>query len=90
MRILKRFTLNELAMTAETPKSETQQYVLMLKNAGYLVRMKSRVPNDPNTPYMFVSGKYTGPKAPMVQRVKRVFDQNLNKVVWPDQEGGEA
>lgn len=33
-----------------------------------------------------IAARYSGPKAPQVQRVQQVFDPNLGKVVWPVRE----
>ncbi|WP_457571287.1 hypothetical protein [Desulfovulcanus sp.] len=82
MRILKQFTLQDLVAGASTEEhnvalEEAKTYCRFLLRAGYL-RQRDNV---------FRLVNYTGPKAPMIQRIKRVFDPNLNKVTW---EGGNG
>jgi len=79
MRVLGVFTVQELVVHATTEEhavadSEAATYCRFLLNAGYLVRNGSH--------YKFVRSRYSGPRPPMVQRVKQVYDPNLCKVVW--------
>jgi hypothetical protein len=83
MKILKTFnahflaihsSVGDVSVTIDTAKS----YIKMLQRAGYL-RALPTVPVS----WVLLSSKNTGPHAPMVQRVKQVFDPNLRKVVWP-------
>jgi len=79
MRMIGNFTAKELAINASTPdcivkETAAADYVKHLCFAGYLRKKDSR--------YMFIKSSYTGPKPPMIQRVKRVWDQNLKKVMW--------
>lgn len=78
MRILKRFSVRDLVAAASTDEhevkeTEAQTYCGYLAKAGYLRRSGSA--------YFLI--RYTGPRAPQVQRVRRVFDPNLKEVVWP-------
>lgn len=89
MRLLKQFTPRDLAIHASTddaPVSEVhaKDYCQHLAKAKYL---RIAVPSKPGPAvYQFV--RFTGPKAPMIQRVKQVFDPNTGEVVWPkDKEG---
>ena len=82
MHILQVFTAQELAVNASTPQcavklSSAEDYLRHLCRAGYLKR-------DKDGRYTFLRHMFTGPKPPMVQRVKRVWDQNLKKVMWSD------
>lgn len=84
MRILGNFTARELAVSATTEtcsvKEDTaKSYIGHLCNAGYLRKTGDR--------YCFIPSRHTGPKPPMIQRVKRVWDPNLKKVMWSE-EGG--
>lgn len=80
MRILKDgFTPRDLAIQASTTEhlvaeSEAVDYISHLFKAGYLLANGGR--------FRMLPSKYTGPKPPMVQRVKQVYDQNLKKVMW--------
>lgn len=87
MRIIGTFSARELAVSASTEtciisESTAKSYVSHLCQAGYLVQVKGI--------YRFVPSMHTGPKPPMIQRVKRVWDQNLKKVMWSEDqpEGG--
>lgn len=85
MRILKRFSARELAIAATTESCEVKEssardYIRHLHLAGYLRHLAEGK-------YLFLDVRYTGPKPPMIQRVKRVFDQNLKKVMWSEDGG---
>jgi len=79
-KMIKSFTPQDLAVSASTDQvtvSEVQarDYCQRLARAGYFRRV------EPNK-YAMLPSKNTGPLAPCVQRVKQVFDPNLNRVVW--------
>ncbi|MBV5328514.1 MAG: hypothetical protein JZU65_12915 [Chlorobium sp.] len=80
MRILKDgFTPHDLAIQASTvehpvAESEARDYLNYLHKAAYLILSGAR--------YRLLPSRYTGPKPPMIQRTKQVYDQNLKKVVW--------
>ncbi len=77
MRTLNRFTARDIHIFGSTDDhqiklSEAKDYCFHLAKAGYL---KGDVKG-----YLLV--KRTGPKPPMIQRTKQVFDPNLNEIVW--------
>lgn len=85
MKMLKTFTPFDLAMHSANEKvtvsEETARaYCGMLLKAQYLKVMQKAVPGKNQATYRLVN--YTGPKPPKIQRVKAVFDPNLNKVVY--------
>lgn len=87
MRILRRFSATELAVSSSTENCEIQShtasdYINHLCRAGYLRY-------DGNGSYFFMEHMFTGPKPPMVQRVKRVWDQNLKQVMWSEDGGND-
>jgi hypothetical protein len=89
MRILVEFTPRELAITASTPDNHiTRQtagsYINRLHAAGYLRMTVKSSPGSPSR-YMLMRHMYTGPKPPLVQQDKQVYDPNLRRVVL----GGE-
>jgi len=91
MKILKRFSLADLiacSCTEEHPIAveEAKTYIQYLVRAGYLRKMTKG--NADTASYMMI--RWTGPKAPMIQRIKQVWDQNLKVVVWPPAGGKEA
>lgn len=82
MRILSVFTAKDLAIAASTETCQIKEstaatYLFYLRAAGYLQLYQGKV-------YRFVATRYTGPKPPMIQRVKRVFDPNLKRVMWSE------
>ena len=97
MRILRSFTPRELAVSARTPEcmvgvTEAAEYCRYLHMAGYLSK------SQPGTDLSLSRGKlgptyqmhataFTGPRAPMIQRTRRVWDPNRNEVRW---QGGEV
>ena len=91
MRIIGQFSIKDLAIKSSTElhqvkEQEAKSYIKYLKAAGYIRVLRIRRPHQP-TIYQFINARYTGPKPPMVQNIKQVFDPNLGKVVWT---GGAA
>jgi hypothetical protein len=86
MKILKTFTRGELAQAASTASNkvgdeEASTYVYYLVKAGYVIEVKPGKSHHPAR-YRFLAAKNTGPRAPMIQRVRHVYDPNLGVVVW--------
>ena len=83
MRVLREFDARELAIVASTEtvlvdRDDARKYCYALRVAGYLLAV---APGGRPERYRLV--RNTGPKAPMLQRVRQVFDPNLRRVVWP-------
>lgn len=77
------------ASTEEFPVDEedAKDYCAALAKAGYLVvTVKGKGGGKSVTPtrWRFNPARFTGPAAPMVQRLQSVFDPNLGKVVWQE------
>ncbi|USE78094.1 hypothetical protein NDR89_03335 [Cupriavidus gilardii] len=92
----KDFNFRELAAFASTPANRVSEetaksYVHALAAAGYLKCTKPAVVgrNPALARYVLIPAMYTGPRAPMVQRTKAVFDPNQNRVMWIDTKGFE-
>lgn len=82
MKVLVQFSLRDLVVHASLEDSvvdegDAKDYLNHLCHAGYLVRRK-------NGQYLFLRSQNTGPQAPMVQKVKQVWDPNLSKVMWSE------
>ena len=80
MRIMRTFSAKDLSVGASTPdcivkESTAADYAKHLWYAGYLTRMEDGC-------YRMLPTAYTGPKAPMIQRAKVVWDPNQNKARW--------
>lgn len=90
------FNYRELASFAssssQTVAEETAKtYVYMLTNAGYLELTAPAVIGKNARParYYFKANMDTGPRAPMIQRTKQVYDPNKNRVMWVEEKGDE-
>ena len=87
------FTFRELVAFASTKahpiKEETaKSYIAALYRAGYLklVEKEKRGKTPSGAKYVLIAARYTGPRAPMVQRTRTVYDPNENRVVHVDVE----
>lgn len=89
MKMRGAFTADELAEGASTddvavaPRT-AKAYCTALHRAGYLTVIGKPDPRGGRTRYRLAPSMMTGPKAPMIQRVKRVFDPNLGRVMWTE------
>lgn len=74
--------LSGLASTPATPinPQSARDYLSNLKQAGYL--------SDEKGKYRLLPNMNTGPRPPMIQRIRQVYDPNLGKVMWRS-EGGD-
>ncbi len=84
MRIRKVFTLNDIVALASNEEhavaeEEAETYIRYLEKAGYIKNTDGK--SRPKATFRLI--RDTGPKAPMIQRVRQVYDQNLREVVWP-------
>ena len=95
MHILRDFSTRDLAAQASTDDAiikhaDAKNYIKYLHKAGYLIIVMPAKPgNKPGTDtqarYRMPASCYTGPRPPMIQRTKHVFDPNTGEVVWPKQ-----
>lgn len=100
MRIMGEFSPRELAVRASTPDTDVAEgaaksYVKYLANAGYLTIVDPghsfiRGKGAKQARYRLVASKYTGPRPPMIQRTKAVYDPNLGKIVWQEEPDHDA
>jgi hypothetical protein len=86
MKIVGEFSVKDLAVHASTEAvpvdaEDAKSYVHYLHLAGYLRQVQPGVPGQPAR-YRFIKARNTGPKAPMVQRVRQVWDPNVKQLVW--------
>lgn len=89
MKMLKEFTAAQLVAfasteTAAVAPAEGEYYIDYLCKAGYLTLVEGASPRT----WRFNADRYTGPKAPMIQKVLNVYDQNTGRVVWQSGKGG--
>lgn len=77
------FTALELSIASPHVKeTDAKDYIKHLHRAGYLVLTKKAKPGCNQARYRLIPSKNTGPQSPQIQRIKQVFDPNLNEVVW--------
>lgn len=86
IKILRDFDWKELALAASTAQCQVsegaaKEYAIILEKAGYLV-VSRQGKGSIRTRYRLLPSKYSGPRPPQIQRVKQLFDPNLNRVVW--------
>jgi predicted AAA+ superfamily ATPase len=86
MRMIGEFDYRDLAHAASTDETPiapatAKNYVLYLARAGYLQPVQKAKPKVPGR-FRLPPHKYTGPKPPQIQRIKRVWDPNLGKVMY--------
>ena len=86
LRIVGECSAQELAAyaSASVPVAleSAKSHLKWLAKAGYV--QKLRKPGSRTNRYKLDSGRYTGPRPPMVQHTRQVYDPNLAKVVWAE------
>jgi hypothetical protein len=91
IKILKEFDWFDLQVAASTEShpiktATVRDYCEILAKAGYLtVTRKGR--GTIRARYRLVSSRNTGPRPPQIQRLKQLFDPNLNAVVYVETGG---
>ena len=96
IKIVGEFSCRDLAQAASTPdfqvaETTAKDYCMMLAGAGYLTTTRKGCPGTPAR-YRLVPSRWTGPRAPMIQRLKQLYDPNTGEVVFrrnPQTEGGD-
>lgn len=99
IRVLRMFDWTDIAAAvgndaAQVPAQTVKAYIKHLHGAGYLRKVIADRPGTPAT-WRLLNNRDTGPRAPMIQRTKVVFDPNEGRVVhrWtdaPDEPGAET
>lgn len=84
IKILKTFCVVDLVACSSTEEhpvalEEARTYVNYLTKAGYLKKINTL----PLPKASFRLVRWTGPRPPMIQRIKQVWDPNLKVVTWP-------
>lgn len=87
MRMLREFTPRDVAVHSTTSKAQVAErtalaYVKFLHQTGYLLCIQKSAGKKGQAAYRLI--RNTGPKAPMIQKVKRVYDPNLCEVFDPE------
>jgi len=100
MRIMGDFNAVELATRASSAdikvaEATAKSYLRALHTAGYLSIAEEGHPfvrgiGAKLTRYRLSPSKYTGPRPPMIQRTKCIYDPNLGKIVWQEEPDRDA
>jgi hypothetical protein len=81
IRVLDTFTAHQIADLAGVSASTAKSYCMFLERAGYLTIALAGKSGGP-TIYRAIKNRISGPRAPMITRIKAVYDPNLHQVVW--------
>lgn len=95
MRILGEFDYRELAATSSNEdiavsEATAERYINTLKTAGYLHQTQAAKIGITPRRFRLIRSKNTGPKPPVVQNIKQVYDPNINEVVWSSEDQKEV
>lgn len=91
MKILADFSANDLSIMCSEDDpvaiSTAEDYCGWLHRAGYLQQTKAPSTRGGQARYRLIPNRYTGPKPPMIQRIKQVYDPNTGDVVYRQEAG---
>lgn len=74
-----------LAEIAQVPMVTARSYCRMLGRAGYLVALPTGKGRQPGGPVWSVAPQHKDkPRAPMITRLKAVYDPNVHAIVWAE------
>lgn len=85
MQALGSFTPRVLAEISNAKPSTVQHYCAALQRAGYLTverEGKGRGRGGISSQYRLLKSRVTGPRPPMITRLKAVYDPNIHEIVW--------
>ncbi len=88
MQMMPAFTKHDLVTWASTDDKAIRlfaaaDYIKHLKRAGYLQVMGASRPGTAAV-YRLKAAMRTGPLAPVIKRIKVVYDRNLKKIMWAE------
>jgi hypothetical protein len=86
VKILREFDARELQAAASTDGhrvalTTAKDYVLQLARGGYVV-LARRGRNGVYSRYRFLRAMNTGPRSPIAQKSRAIFDPNLGRLMW--------
>ena len=90
MQALGTFTYRLLAEMSGATEQTVKAYCLPLARAGYLItdqESKKKGYGSTQAKFRLIKSKVSGPRPPMITRLKAVYDPNVHKIVW--QEGAD-
>ncbi|MBL4797615.1 MAG: hypothetical protein JKY50_09385 [Oleispira sp.] len=95
MRMLGEFDYLDLVVTSsnddvQVSSATAERYINALKTAGYLIQVKAAEIGKSPRRFRLLPTKNTGPKPPVVQAVKQIYDPNINEIVWSSEDQKEV
>ncbi len=81
IRVLDTFTARQIADLSGVSPATAKTYCMYLERAGYLEIAVIGKGGGPSI-YRSVKTRISGPRAPMITRLKAVYDPNLHQVAW--------
>jgi hypothetical protein len=85
MQALGTFTYRVLAEMSGSTESTVKAYCQALARAGYLTTEAASKPRGKGgtaAKFRLLKSKITGPRSPMITRLKAVYDPNKHQIVW--------
>lgn len=82
--VLDTFNTRTIADLSGAAISTVKQYCRMLEYAGYLTVITKGKGGSAASTYRTVKSRITGPRAPMITRLKAVYDPNMHQIVWSE------
>lgn len=80
--VLDTFNVETIADLSGAAYSTVKTYCRFLERAGYLTIVIQGKGGCAATTYRTVKSRISGPRAPMITRLKVVYDPNLHQIVW--------
>lgn len=82
--VLDTFNSHTLTDLSGAALSTVKQYCKFLEHAGYLTVITKGKGGSAASTYRTVKSRITGPRAPMITRLKAVYDPNMHQIVWSE------
>lgn len=82
--VLDTFDAHTIADLSGAAFSTVKQYCKFLEHAGYLTVVTKGKGGHAASIYRAVKSRITGPRAPMITRLKAVYDPNMHQIVWSE------
>lgn len=80
--VLETFDTHAITDISGAAFSTVKHYCNFLEHAGYLTVVTKGKGGSAASTYRTVKSRISGPRAPMITRLKVVYDPNLHQVVW--------
>jgi len=82
--VLDTFNAHTLTDLSGAALGTVKHYCKFLEHAGYLTVVIKGKGGSAASTYRTVKSRITGPRAPMITRLKAVYDPNMHQIVWSE------